>query len=145
MTQHLSADEVREHTLAQANAYLAHLRSGDWDAYADLWAEDATFVLPFAPDGQPQALHGKDAILAHMTQIMGVLVVDDVPALDIIPGADGETVVAEILMHMRLEPDGIEYHQRYVSVFRFEDGLLKTYHEYSNPLIFLEAFGALTA
>ena len=137
---HYTTDEVRKHTLAQANAYLTHLQSGDWEAYAALWAEDATFEFPYAPDGQPRVLHGKDAILTHMTSMMRSLVVDDVPVLEVVPAADPEMVVAELEMQMRVVSTGTLYHQRYVTIFTFEGGLLRTYREYSNPLVFLRSF-----
>lgn len=48
-----------------ARDFLKHLEEMDLDAWIDLWAEDGRQEMPFAPEGFPREVKGKEALYKH--------------------------------------------------------------------------------
>ena len=137
----MTDDEVREHTLKQTRAYLDLLRAQDWDAWVDLWADDAVLEFPFVPHGGTSVYRGKDDILEYMKGTTESVVVDGVADLQIFPAANPEQIIVELEIKGHIISTGADYPQRYVTVFEYADGLIKHYREYWNPLVAVEAMG----
>ena len=141
MTENKTADEVREHVLAQTNAYLEHLRSQDWDAWIGLWAEDSVLEFPYSPRDRIRTYRGKDLILEYMKGTTESVVIDGVLFLEVFPTVDPEKIVVELQIDGHLKSNGADYDQRYVTFFEFENGLIKHYREYWDPTLYPEAMG----
>jgi ketosteroid isomerase-like protein len=134
-------DAVRATTIAQAERYLELLRAHDWDAWIALWADDAVLGFPFVPKGRIRTYYGKKDILEYMAGTTENVVIDGVTDLQLIPALDPTKVVVELEIAGHLIQNGAVYNQRYVTVFEYEDGLIRHYREYWNPLVYTDAVG----
>ncbi len=97
-----------------------------------MYSQDAVHEFPFAPEGAPQRLEGRNAIAAYMRQL---------PAL-IRFGSLGDICVREAEDEIIIEPTG---HQRrtadkplrdlsYVWLIKYSNGKVRHIRDYMNPL-----------
>jgi uncharacterized protein len=136
-----SGDHVRATTYVLAQKYLELLQKQDWDAWIQLWSDDAILEFPYAPAGAPNRYEGKANILRYMSATTEGIAVDGVTSLAIHPQLDPTAVVVELHITGHLLKNGATYEQKYVTFFQFENERILRYREYWNPLISIEAFG----
>ena len=136
---------VREQTLALVQSYQTLIAQRCFDQWIELWAEDGTCEFPYALEGRPRLLQGKDAIYRYMTTYADGIVIDAVEEMRIHPMLDPEMAAVELATAGRVLPSGRAYNQRYVVIFEVKNGKLWRYREYWNPLIAIEAFGGMAA
>jgi uncharacterized protein len=120
------------------NTWLDTGETLETDRMAGLFTADAVFEFPFAPEGFPRRLEGRDAIAAFLRQFPKYY--RRVRFLDrqVTPLADGSGVVAEY----RGEWETVKerpYNNTYVAVVRFRDGQVSHIREFFNPLIWIES------
>ncbi|MBO2456853.1 nuclear transport factor 2 family protein [Actinomadura violacea] len=108
-------------------------------AWVGLWAEDGIMEFPFAPQGWPERLEGKEAIAAYMRDYPDHIDLHDFPDLRIHQTTDPETVVVEMRGVGRLVETGSPFDMTYIAVVTVQDGLITTYRDYWNPLVVLES------
>ncbi|MGA0601084.1 nuclear transport factor 2 family protein [Caulobacter sp. KR2-114] len=138
-------DHIRQATLHVVAQYQALLSQGRWDEWIGLWAEDGELDFPFAPAGRQRLYRGREAILRYMRAASGKMVIEAVASARLIPAQDPRVAVAELSIRGHAAEGGAPYDQSYVLVFETEDGLLKRYREYWNPLVSIDAFGGREA
>jgi ketosteroid isomerase-like protein len=110
------------------------------DDLINLFAEDIVFEFPYAPEGFPKRLDGRDRLAAHLARLGPLLEFD---RFDL--GASlvcGDTFVLEFTCEGRGVETGVAYDQTYISVVTLKHGLIARYKDYWNPLIALAAVGA---
>ncbi|MFF5403337.1 nuclear transport factor 2 family protein [Streptomyces misionensis] len=110
----------------------------DIPAWVGLWAEDGLMEFPFAPEGWPRRLAGKEAIAAYMRHYPDRIDLRDFPDLRIHETTDPETIVAEMRGVGRLVETGAPYDMTYIAVVTVRDGRITGYRDYWNPLAVLE-------
>ncbi|MER6092089.1 nuclear transport factor 2 family protein [Streptomyces bluensis] len=110
----------------------------DIPAWVGLWAEDGLMEFPFAPDGWPRRLEGKEAIAAYMRPYPDHIDLHDFPDLRIHQTTDPETIVVEMRGVGRLVQTDSPFDMTYIAVVTVQDGLLTSYRDYWNPLAVLE-------
>ena len=120
--------------IARAHAFLDLLSTKDMDAWADLWAEDAVQDMPFAPEGFPSRVVGKDALIRHYAELprqTGRMEFLDRTAR-LLDGSD--TVLMEYRGEIEIIPTGRRYDNRYVGLFEFDaSGKIVLFREYFDP------------
>ncbi|MFF7251440.1 nuclear transport factor 2 family protein [Embleya sp. NPDC008237] len=127
---------VAQHAVAE------HLRltaAGDTEEWVKLFAPDAVLEFPYAPDGVPKQVIGRDALLAHMR---GFPETFDVRFVDLVfhDTVDPSLVVAEFRSTGTALPTGKPYEQTCISVVRTDDDARITHYlDYWNPLVAIEA------
>ncbi|MFJ9210856.1 hypothetical protein CU044_0400 [Streptomyces sp. L-9-10] len=102
--------------------------------WVGLWAEDGIMEFPFAPDGRPKRLEGREAIAAYMRHYPDHIDLHDFPALRIHRTTDPETIVVEMRGVGRLVQTGRPFDMTYIAVVTVQDGLITSYRDYWNPL-----------
>lgn len=107
-------------------------------AWTDLWADDGVAEFPFAPDGWPRRLEGKEAVAAYMRPYPDHIDLHDFPDLRIHHTTDPRTVVAEMRGVGRLVRTGAPFDMTYIAVVTVRDGRITSYRDYWNPLAVLE-------
>ncbi|WSQ06690.1 nuclear transport factor 2 family protein [Streptomyces sp. NBC_01231] len=131
---------MREPT-SPADLYRHSLRlllDKDIAGWVGLWAEDGVMEFPFAPEGWPQRLEGKEAIAAYMGRYPDHIDLHDFPDLQIHQTTDPQTLVVEMRGVGRLvETDG-PFDMTYIAVVTVQDGRITSYRDYWNPLVVLE-------
>lgn len=110
----------------------------DIPAWVGLWAEDGLMEFPFAPDGWPRRLEGKEAIAAYMRPYPDHIDLHDFPDLRIHQTTDPETIVVEMRGVGRLVQTDSPFDMTYIAVVTVQDGLITSYRDYWNPLAVLE-------
>jgi ketosteroid isomerase-like protein len=107
--------------------------AGDVDGIADLVAEDVVIENPFAPDGHPTRVEGREAFRARLGARMGGSIrFDQFADVRWHPSTDPEVVVVEFELHGRI-PDHT-FTRRYIQVVRVRDGQVIHWRDYFDPL-----------
>ncbi|MER6784358.1 nuclear transport factor 2 family protein [Streptomyces sp. NPDC000658] len=106
----------------------------DIPAWVALWAEDGLMEFPFAPDGWPRRLEGKEAITAYMRHYPGHIDLHDFPDLRIHQTTDPQTIVVEMRGVGRLVASDAPFDMTYIAVVTVRDGHITSYRDYWNPL-----------
>ncbi|MFF0515499.1 nuclear transport factor 2 family protein [Streptomyces sp. NPDC004250] len=99
-----------------------------------LWAEDGLMEFPFAPDGWPRRLEGKEAIAAYMRHYPDHIDMRDFPDLRIHQTTEPETIVVEMRGVGRLVETDAPLDVTYIAVVTVRDGHLTSYRDYWSPL-----------
>jgi len=109
------------------------------DDLLDLFAEDVVFEFPYASEGFPKRLDGRDRLAAHLARLGPLLEFDgfDLEASHVF----GETAVLEFTCEGRGVDTGVAYDQTYISVVTLRGGRIARYKDYWNPLVALAAVG----
>jgi uncharacterized protein len=107
-------------------------------AWVDLWAADGIMEFPFAPEGWPQRLEGRDAIAAYIRDYPDHIDLHDIPDLLIHQTSDPRTIVVEMRAVGRLVETDKPYEMKYIAVVTVENGRITSYRDYWNPLAVLE-------
>ncbi|NJQ00853.1 nuclear transport factor 2 family protein [Streptomyces zingiberis] len=134
-------DPTGRRTAAQ-HALAEHLRltsAGEVDAWVKLFTPDGVLELPYAPDGVPRRVEGRDALVAHMRHFPETF---DVEFRDLVfhETLDPGLAIAEFRSVGTALPTGKPYEQTCISVVRTDDdGLITHYLDYWNPLVAIEA------
>ncbi|MFF0516501.1 nuclear transport factor 2 family protein [Streptomyces sp. NPDC004250] len=110
---------------------LLHKNIPEWVA---LWAEDGLMEFPFAPDGWPQRLEGKEAVAAYMRHYPDHIDLRDFPDLRIHQTTDPQTIVVEMRGVGRLVESNAPFDMTYIAVVTVRDGHITSYRDYWNPL-----------
>ncbi|GAB3705634.1 nuclear transport factor 2 family protein [Nocardiopsis oceani] len=110
----------------------------DIPAWVALWAEDGLMEFPFAPDGWPKRLEGREAIAEYMRHYPDHIDLHDFPELRIHQNTDPETIVVEMRGVGRLVESDRPFDMTYIAVVTVRDGHFTSYRDYWNPLAVLE-------
>ncbi|MET8115405.1 nuclear transport factor 2 family protein [Streptomyces prasinus] len=122
-----SAEEVLHHGLRL-------LLDKDITGWVGLWAEDGTMEFPFAPEGRPRRLEGREAIAAYMRDYPGHIDLREFTDVRVHRTEDPETVVAEARGLGRIVKTGRPFEMDYISVLTVRDGTMTACRDYWNPL-----------
>ncbi|MFE1014798.1 nuclear transport factor 2 family protein [Streptomyces sp. NPDC058794] len=110
----------------------------DIAAWTGLWADDGVMEFPFAPEGWPGRLEGKEAIGAYMRGYPDHIDLRDFPELRIHRTVEPKTLVVEMRGVGRLVRTDAPFDMTYIAVVTVEGGRFTSYRDYWNPLAVLE-------
>lgn len=114
------------------------LLAKDMSGWVALWAEDGVMEFPFAPDGWPARLDGREAVADYMRHYPDHIDLHDFPVLRIHETADPEVIVVEMRgVGRRVETDSA-FDMTYIAVVTVREGRFTSYRDYWNPLAVLE-------
>jgi ketosteroid isomerase-like protein len=112
----------------------ARLSARDFDGMAELLADDIEFDLAYAPEMLPMPTHGRAAVHALVTNVIGGMF--DPMTLEVTsvyPCADPSMVVLEYVSEATVKHNGNPYANRYVGIFRVgDDGQVTFWREFHN-------------
>lgn len=110
------------------------------DEFLELFAKHVIFEFPYAPDGYPERLVGRDQLAAHLARLAPLLRFDgfELEATH----ACGDTFVLEFTCEGSSVETGVAYNQSYISVVTLREGRIARYKDYWNPLVALAAIGS---
>src|SRR4051812_14479566 len=116
----------------------------DIAGWVGLWAQDGVMEFPFAPDGWPGRLDGREAIAAYMRHYPDHIDLRDFPALRIHQTTDPQIIVVEMRGVGRLVETGSPFDMTYIAVVTVQEGRITSYRDYWNPLAVAEPGTAFT-
>lgn len=126
---------------ALITSYLDAVATLDVAAVAPLFTKDGKVVIPYAPEGIPPVIEGRDAIEAYYRALPDMateLNFSDyrIHALD----EDGE-FVAEYTSDSAMKPTGAIYRNTYITRVTVRDGKIAVLAEFFDPIPPVEALG----
>ncbi|MEU9076965.1 nuclear transport factor 2 family protein [Kitasatospora sp. NPDC004745] len=116
---------------------LSEARIEEW---IDLFAEDGILEFPYPAWGLPSRMQGRKELLAQMTMFREQLKVDFSEPEFYTADAD-DLVIAGFTGECTLLATGGQYLQTYLSVVRFEQGLIALYRDFWDPWSVMAAAG----
>lgn len=122
--------------------YLDAVGELDHEALTATFHPQVVMLLPFAPEGIPQEISGKDAVSEAMSGMFSL--VTPLNFRDYrISGLEGEpTYLATYTSDSTIRSTGLPYRNNYISWFTVQDGLISRFAEYFDPMVFAKAMGA---
>ena len=132
----------RQQTEDAVRMFLESLESKDMQAFASVWADDAVQELPYAPEGFPKIVRGKQALIEHYAawpKNSGAA--DFTSELRFFPMQDAEWVFATFTGNVDVIPTGRKYNHVYGGLFHVTGGKITLFREYFDPAPFRYAFG----
>ena len=111
----------------------------DMKAWTDLCADDVVAEFPFAPEGSPARIEGREALYDYLRGYPDLIDIREIPSVRVYPTADENVAIAEWSVIGSVVSNGTPYNMSYATFVTFRDGLIVTYREYWNPKVFLEA------
>ncbi|MFD8656732.1 nuclear transport factor 2 family protein [Streptomyces mirabilis] len=111
----------------------------DMKAWTDLCADDVVAEFPFAPEGAPARIEGREALFDYLRGYPDVIDVREIPAVRVYPTDDENVAIAEWSVKGSVVSNGNPYNMSYATFATFRDGLIVNYREYWNPRVFLNA------
>jgi ketosteroid isomerase-like protein len=133
---------IRRQTAEAVRTFLSSLEEKDMEKFASVWADDAVQDMPYAPEGHPKRVVGKNNLVnlySSWPQNSGKT--DFTSQLIFYPMQDPETVFVEFKGDVEVIPTGRQYKQTYGGLFHVVGGKIKLFREYYNPAPFVWAFG----
>ncbi|MEU9123570.1 nuclear transport factor 2 family protein [Streptomyces sp. NPDC048506] len=103
----------------------------DMEAFADLFAEDGVIEMPFAPEGAPSRLEGREAI-REFSRLTGQLPLEisDLRIRQVHQTSDPEVVIVELTTVGRATTTGRPFEVPCIQVFRIRDGQIVLFRDY---------------
>jgi ketosteroid isomerase-like protein len=115
---------------------LRAIRDVQMDVYADLFAADGTFELPFAPPGIPRRIQGREAIRAFIRAradgVRGALLQWQFRSVLVHETVDPEVIVTEFEVHGMAARGPYQFSNLQVMTVR--KGEIVSLRDYWNPL-----------
>ncbi|MFD3925019.1 nuclear transport factor 2 family protein [Streptomyces sp. NPDC058614] len=111
----------------------------DMKGWAELCADDVVAEFPFAPEGTPARLEGRDAVYEYLRNYPDVIDVHKLPSVQIHATDDPNLAVAEWSASGTVLTNGNAYEMSYATFVTIRDGQIVNYREYWNPQAFLAA------
>lgn len=108
--------------------------AGDAQALLGRCRDDVVFEFPFAPDGRPKRLEGKQVVGEYLDAIGAGVVLNRLTNLESHQTVDPEVAVIEFSVAGRVRDTDLPFERSYVVVLTVRDGLVLRYRDYWNPL-----------
>jgi hypothetical protein len=128
--------------MAIVSRYLDAINSCDLETQGRLFAEDAVFEMPYAPDGFQRRFVGRDEILAFLATVPTLTDAENLHDVQLETyHSDPGEVIAHFKSDMVMKPTGAEYRNEYIALFTLRDGRITRFAEYFDPIRLLVALG----
>lgn len=126
-------------------AYLDAVGALDVAAIPDLFAEDGVLDIPYAPEGIPRTLRGREAIAEFYTGLPEMVTPMNfadyrINALDV----DGE-YVAEYTSDASVRATSLPYRNDYIARVSVRDAEITRFAEFFDPIALVVALGGTVA
>ncbi|WP_329004600.1 nuclear transport factor 2 family protein [Kribbella sp. NBC_00709] len=108
-----------------------YLIDRDFESFAGLFADDAVLELPFAVEGLPERLVGREAIRDYsLLAADHPIDIIDLRTVQLHQTADPEVVILELVTEARHTTTGVPFQAACIQVFRIQDGKIKLFRDY---------------
>jgi uncharacterized protein len=111
----------------------------DMKGWTDLCDENVVAEFPFAPEGSPARIEGRNALYEYLRNYPSFIDVREIPKMKIYTIDDPNIAIAEWSVSGKVVSNGNPYEMSYATFVTFRDGLIVNYREYWNPMAFIRA------
>jgi hypothetical protein len=126
---------------ALIRAYLDAVSDLDVDGIMATLHADVVMHIPFAPDGIPSRVEGKDAVREWFTGVPDLLEPLNYTGHDIVALGRDNDYLARCSGSTTVRPTGIPYSTDYIALFTVRDGLLVSTTEYFDSVALVKGLG----
>ncbi|BAU14388.1 hypothetical protein LEP3755_49350 [Leptolyngbya sp. NIES-3755] len=119
-------------------AYFVALETGKFEVLREIFAEDARQIMPYAFGDFPRSFDGREGIYKQYSSLPKLFSKMSFPRT-IYPTENPNVLFVQFKGDIEIRAGG-RYQNDYVGIFRFENGLIKEYTEYFNPILVSKAF-----
>jgi uncharacterized protein len=119
-------------------AYFIALETGNFEVLREIFAEDAKQVMPYSFGNFPKSFDGREEIYNQYSSLPKTFSKMSFPRT-IYPTENPNVLFVQFKGDIEIRTGG-RYQNDYVGIFRFENGLIKEYTEYFNPILVSKAF-----
>jgi uncharacterized protein len=119
-------------------AYFIALETGKFEALREIFAEDARQIMPYSFGDFPRSFDGREGIYNQYRSLPEMFSKMSFPRT-IYPTENPNVLFVQFKGDIEIRNGG-RYQNDYVGIFRFENGLIKEYTEYFNPILVSKAF-----
>jgi ketosteroid isomerase-like protein len=119
------------------------LKRGDVQPWVDMFQDDGVMEFPYAPAGGHTRLDGKAAIAEYLRPYPERISIKRVIRRAVYHC--GDVMVAEFACESTALSTGNAFEMNYVGIVTIQNGKVKHYRDYWNPLVAVQAFGGLDA
>ena len=131
----------RTPNLTTARKFIELMSTGkDYDTWGPMLTEDAEFLRPFAPPGLAKSTKGRTVWVNSSREAFKAIKEFRWIHLELHSTDEPDVVYGTGKSSAELA-DGRYYKNEYVFIVKFEDGLVKKFWEYLDPIPVMEAFG----
>lgn len=132
---------AKEKNTETIKLFIDHIEQRNIPGFLDLFADDGVQFNYFQCGMIPAEIRGKAALQKFWTPIPERFADMHFPIETIYPMLDPKISAVKYRGHTKLKESGKHYDNEYFALFFFnEDGKIKEYHEYSNPVITARSF-----
>jgi ketosteroid isomerase-like protein len=108
-----------------------HVVAREMDAFADLFAADGVIEMPFAVEGLPARLEGREAIREFSAGASSrPLEITELRTVQLHQTLDPEVVIVELVTVGRVTTTGQPFEIPCIQVFRIRDGKIVLFRDY---------------
>jgi uncharacterized protein len=134
----ISDDSRRTDTVTRL---LGHFSVGDFDQAIALFSDDIEVRLPFQDESTGFWSHagGKEKVRQLFTGVASLFDPHPLYIDELLSAADGKTVIARYHGDFVARNTGKPYRNTYIAVFEFDDGMIRSWTEFHNPIVLAEA------
>jgi len=120
---------------------LHHFSAGDFDQAIALFSDDIEVRLPFQDERTGFWSHagGKDKVAQLFAGVASLFEPHPLYIDELLSAADGKTVIARYHGDFVARKTGKPYRNSYIAVFEFNDGMIRSWTEFHNPIVLAEA------
>jgi uncharacterized protein len=136
------SDELRRSNMKVVRDYVDAMNAWDFDALRELTDENIVCELPYAPDGFPDRLNGRDNLLEFQRGVTGFLETPNLADLRLETcHSDPGQIVADYRSDTVVKPMNTPYRNRYVGRFTVRNGKITYLAEFFDPIRLVVAMG----
>jgi hypothetical protein len=107
----------------------------DLDGVVDLVAEDVVIENPFAPEGFPRRIEGRESFRARLTERFAGsgVVFERFEPVTVHQTTDPDVIIVEFELHGRVPSLDRAFSRQYIQVLRARAGKIAHWRDYFNP------------
>jgi uncharacterized protein len=137
-TSQVGAFSTQKRNRDAVEAYFTALETGKFEVLKEIFAADAKQVMPYAFGNFPRSFDGREGIYKQYSSLPKTFSKMSFPRT-IFLTENPDLVFVQFRGDIEIRKGG-RYQNDYVGIFRFENGLIKEYTEYFNPILVSKAF-----
>jgi ketosteroid isomerase-like protein len=140
-TSTMSDAELRQTNASLVKRYLALWNVPDVEAVGDTLHSEVELEQGFPAPGAPGVVSGKENVMVFLRTAPTVLGPMNFRVTELSTLEDPNEVVVEYSGDSVVLESEKPYRNRYITRVSIQDGLIRRFCEYGNPLVVMEAFG----
>lgn len=111
----------------------------DITTWISFWADNGIQYLPYSPEGFPKSVAGKSTLEKIYRQLLDGYGELRYTHIDIESMSDPDKVLVRWGVDIELKGKSERYQNELIGIFEFENGKVKNFTEYFNPIQFMKA------